>query len=133
MPAGSPQHHLEIKFRDGGGTRATALELAGEILDQWGTEVAGVNLVPIGEERFEVLLDGESIYAMAESAGQPERKPRPTEGKPLNDDHPPKAGRRGSNCLTNGKFSTTRLDCSREQRIKADRGQHPCSGAKHQK
>ena len=72
MPAGSPQHQLEIRFCDGCGQRASALELAGEILEQWAAELSGVTVVPVADDRFEVLLDGESVYAMAERDRQPD-------------------------------------------------------------
>jgi hypothetical protein len=48
----------------------------------------------------------------------------------LNNDDTPKASRRGSNCLTDGKFSTTRLDRGCEQRIKANGSQQRCSCTK---
>ena len=72
MSAGSPRHRLEIQFCDRCGMRPSALELCGDVLEQWASELDGVNLVPTTDDRFDVVLDGESIFSMADRGRRPE-------------------------------------------------------------
>jgi selenoprotein W-related protein len=72
VSAGSPRHHVEIHFCDRCGTRPAALELCGEIFEQWAAELAAVNLVPVADDRFDVLLDGETIFSMSDRGRRPE-------------------------------------------------------------
>jgi selT/selW/selH-like putative selenoprotein len=72
VSAGSSRHQFEIHFCDRCGMRPSALELCGEVLEQWASELAGVNLVPVTDDRFDVMLDGEPIFSMADRGRRPE-------------------------------------------------------------
>jgi predicted Rdx family selenoprotein len=71
VPAGSFRHQLEIRFCDRCGLREPALGLASEVLEQWATELAGIFIVPTDDERFDVALDGEPIFTMADQGRRP--------------------------------------------------------------
>ena len=72
MSAGPPRRQLEIHFCDRCGLRPSALAVAGEVLEQWAGELARVTLVPTDDERFDVLLDGESVFSMTDRGRHPE-------------------------------------------------------------
>jgi selT/selW/selH-like putative selenoprotein len=66
------RHRLEIAFCDLCGSREPALELARQVLDQWASELAGLTLIPTADERFDVVLDGEPIFSMAQHGRHPD-------------------------------------------------------------
>jgi selenoprotein W-related protein len=72
VPADPPRHQLEIHFCDRCGLRAPALALSGEVLEQWAGELASVSLVPTADERFDVVLDRETVFSMAERGRPPQ-------------------------------------------------------------
>jgi selenoprotein W-related protein len=69
------RHSVEIEFCIPCDFRPQALALTKELLDGWATQLAEIRLVPSSGGRFEVSLDGETIFSKA----QLDREPGPGE------------------------------------------------------
>jgi predicted Rdx family selenoprotein len=68
----TPRHQLEIAFCDRCGDRDQALDAAREVLEQWAAELEAVTLRPMPDDRFDVSLDGEVLFAGRTDARHPE-------------------------------------------------------------
>jgi len=60
-----PRHAVQIEFCVPCDFRPQAVQLTRELLDGWAHQLAEVRLIPSSGGRFEVTLDGETVFSKA--------------------------------------------------------------------